>query len=364
MKRKIIKRTLAALILIAAAVAGGYAYRAAGVTTVDAVAAGRATVQEVIEDTGTVTARRVSVVVAKNSFDITSILCQIGDPVAAGALVMTTDVKDNGADALSLQAQAVGLEAQLAQARENAENLKNLYENGAVSKIEYDTAATAEREIAAQLQSLRYSVQSVRNNAQSNRVEAPIGGMVTELFVSEGDTAIMGARLLEISDMDSLYIKANLLADDAAKVQAGDVVILETRSETACSVEKIAPKVTESMSDLGIAQKRVEVEIAAEDREGLVLGGDMDIKIVVNERENVVSVPRKAVFSQNQKDCVYVVDADAGRVALREIAVGLKGGDVYEILEGVAEGEWVVLSPDGALADGARVKLSPAQISP
>jgi HlyD family secretion protein len=112
------------------------------------------------------------------------------------------------------------------------------------------------------------------------------------------------------------------------------------------------------MSDLGIAQKRVEVEIAAEDRDGLVLGGDMDLRIVVDERENVVSVPRKSVFSQNQKDCVYVVDAAAGQVALREVTVGLKGEDVYEIRDGVAEGEWVVLSPDGALADGARVKLS------
>jgi HlyD family secretion protein len=196
----------------------------------------------------------------------------------------------------------------------------------------------------------------MRENAPENSVGSPRAGVVTELFVSEGDTAVMGAPLAEISDMSDLYIKASLLADDAAKVRVGDRVLLTDWPDVVCAVEKISPKVREEMSELGIAQKRVDVEISMDDFEGFVLGADMDVEIVIDEKDGVVVVPRKAVFSLDGTDFVYVVQD--GRAALRGVEVGLKGEDFYEIAANLEEGEIVIVSPDGALANGSRVKDS------
>jgi HlyD family secretion protein len=349
-KKKIV--TIAA-ILIAAVAAGAYIWSGSGAIPADTAVAVRGAVAETIEETGVVASRQVSVVLAKSNYDITSVLCETGDLVEAGATLMTTDIAAGDSDVKSLEAQASGLEAQLTQARQNVSRLWALYENGAVSRNEYDTAETLEKELSAQLQALRYTIRSMRENALTNRVEAPRAGVVTELFVSEGDTAVMGAPLVEIADMGDLYIRASLQADDAAKLRVGDRVILSDRPGATGRVEKISPKAREEVSELGIVQKRVDAEISADDWEGFVLGADVDIEIVIDEREDAVTVPRKAVFSLDGADFVYVTQED--RAALRQVEPGLKGADVYEIRANLEEGERVIVSPDGAIADGSRI---------
>jgi HlyD family secretion protein len=109
------------------------------------------------------------------------------------------------------------------------------------------------------------------------------------------------------------------------------------------------------MSDLGIVQKRVDAEISIDGREGFVLGGDVDIEIVIDEKDNALVVPRKAVFSLNREDCVYTVQD--GKAALRRVEVGLKGEELYEIVSNLEEGEIVIVSPDSDVSDGSRVRV-------
>ena len=187
-------------------------------------------------------------------------------------------------------------------------------------------------------------------------MEAPRAGVVTELFVSEGDTAVMGAPLVEISDMSDLYIRVSLLADDAAKVRAGDRVILTDRPDILCRVEKLSPKVNEEMSELGIVQKRVDAEISADAWDGFILGGDAELEIVIDEGTDVIAVPRKAVFSLNGTDFVYT--AREGRAVRRQVEIGRKGKELYEIRANLEEGEIVIVSPDDAIEDGYRVQAS------
>ncbi|MDR3295229.1 MAG: efflux RND transporter periplasmic adaptor subunit [Clostridiales Family XIII bacterium] len=345
---------LAAAVMILLAAGGAYIWTQSAVIQVHTVPVALGSVRAVIEDTGTVTSEQVSVIAAQSNYGVTSVLCEVGTPVAAGDLLLTTDTKVGNADVMSLRAQAEGLRAQLSQAQNHARTLRELYENGAVSKIESDVADTQEQELSAQLQSLQYTIRSMESNAGTNRVEAPVSGVVTEMFVTTGDTVVMGMPLAEISDLDRLYVRADLLADDAAKVRVGDRVILEASPEEPCAIAWISPKVSEEMSELGILQKRVEIRVSVADRTGLALGGDMDVKIVTDERDGVATIPKKAVFSQNGADYVYVVAE--GTAELREISIGLKGEDAYEILSGIEAGERVILSLDGTVADGSRVK--------
>jgi HlyD family secretion protein len=331
-----------------------YARFAAAGSPVETAEVTRGAVMEVIEDTGVVTSRHVSVIVAKSNYEIQSVFRETGDAVEAGAQLMRTDTATGDSGVKSLEAQLSGLRTQEDQARQNARRLLILYESGAVSKSEYDAAAALEQELSAQAQSLEHSINEARENIQTDIVKAPVSGVVTELFVSAGDTAIMGAPLAEISDLSDLYIRAKLLADDAAKVSVGGRVILTDRPGDESLVGKISPKVTEEMSDLGIAQKRVDIEISANDPGSFILGGDVELQIVIDERTDTLTAPRKAVFSLDQKDFAYVV-SDEGRAELRELTIGLKGKDSYEVLSGLSEGELVIVSPDGDIEDGHRV---------
>ncbi|MDR0570548.1 MAG: efflux RND transporter periplasmic adaptor subunit [Clostridiales Family XIII bacterium] len=354
-KRGLLKLAITILALAAAAAGGAYAWTLSGVIPVEAEAVRLGDVEELIKDSGTVASSRVSLVAAKASYAVKEVYHQVGDAVSEGALLLTTDLRIGGEDVRSMESQAAGLNAQLEQAREAEARQLALYESGAASKSEHDAAVTAVRGLEAQLEALRHSISGARGNIQSDRVTAPADGVVTEVFVAKNDNVMAGASLMEIADLSDLYIKAELIADDAAKVSPGDRVTIPSRPDLTAQVTKIAPKASESVSDLGIAQKRVEVRVDADSAEGFILGADMDIHIVTEERAGVLVAPKKAVTSIDGSYYVYVLEGEIAE--LRPVKVGIKGDDAYEITEGLREGELVALSPDEALRDGSRVRV-------
>lgn len=66
------------------------------------------------------------------------------------------------------------------------------------------------------------------------------------------------------------------------------------------------------------------------------------ITVVLQKRENVVTVPARAVHSAEEKDFVYCLDGDGMR-EIRWVETGLYGDDSVEILSGLSEGEKVIL---------------------
>ena len=86
-------------------------------------------------------------------------------------------------------------------------NNKILYEQGALSRQEYDAAITAERELAAQMSSMRYSIESFAKASGASGVTAPMSGTITEIYAREGEYATVGVGLFEITDLGSLYTK-------------------------------------------------------------------------------------------------------------------------------------------------------------
>ena len=356
-RKKYLKRVvIIGIILLVGGLGYGYYYTSANIYQVDGAVVGRDTIQEVVEETGVIAAASVSTVSAKTNFDIEKVYYQVGDYVKKGNVLLKNDVQSSSAEISSLQAQISGIQAQLDLAVQNSEQLRILYENDAISKQDYDSAVVQEQELRAQISSLEYSIQSLRDNVVSNRVEAPMSGIITEWYVSEGDTAIMGSNLVEISDMESVYLKANLMAEDAGKIEIGDQVVFLDYSDLSGTVKKISPKVKEELSDLGIVQKRVEVHIEVENVTNNLLGESFDIKIIVEEAKEAISIPKKAVFSINEKDYVYVVDS--GQAEQKEVIVGLKGATYYEIKEGLSEGEVVIISPSEDIKNGSRVELA------
>ena len=72
-----------------------------------------------------------------------------------------------------------------------------------------------------------------------------------------------------------------------------------------------------------------------------------------------VLVPADAIVQRDGKDVAFVVQGD--KAMLRTLTLGRTLGDDREVLSGLEGGEAVVLAPDETLADGARVKLAPAE---
>jgi HlyD family secretion protein len=316
-------------------------------------------IRKLIKETGTVESDNTVIVASNFSGEIKSVIVSEGDTVNEGELLLTGDESVAQLDLKSLRAQLSGLEASHARAKETVANNKILYEQGALSRQEYDAAITAERELAAQMSSMRYSIESFAKASGASGVTAPMSGTITEIYAREGEYATVGVGLFEITDLDSLYIKANLITEDADLVKVGDEVLVYGDGSgglpaTGSSVRRVHLKAREELSGLGILQKRVTVEIQMAPNLNLRLGSDVDIEIVVEEKEDVLRAPDNAVFKMDGNHYVFV--AEEGKARLRQIETGLEGDGFIEILSGLSEGEMVIRSPGNEIEDGIKLK--------
>lgn len=110
------------------------------------------------------------------------------------------------------------------------------------------------------------------------------------------------------------------------------------------------------MSDLGIQQKRVKIEIALEEKvENLRPEYDLDIKVIINNSKDVLVIPENAVFQQKNNNYVFV--NEKGIAVLMEIETGVESERKIEVVRGLKEGEEVILLPDEELSEGVAISI-------
>lgn len=326
---------------------------------VKAVSVDRGEVEKILKERGNVESARAIIVTAKNSGEIINLLVEEGQSVKSGDLLISSDGTSAALDIKSLQAELSGLREQYRQAKELADKNKTLYEQGALSYSEYNASSTAAKQLAAQISSMQYSIDSYIVSSGASGIRAPADGVITGVYINEGEFVIAGTPILEISDLDEIYVKADIIAEDADLIRVGDQVRIYNENsgflDEKGTVKKIHPKAENKISDLGVNQKRVTVEISFGTTEKIRLGSNVNVDITVEKKENVLRIPDLAVFEKEKKNYVYVIEDE--KAILREIETGLEGEDYIEVISGLAEGEAVIQSPGDDIADGVRVKI-------
>ena len=410
MKKKLLFIGVPAIVIIAAV---GYFISISGALEVNASRVIKGDIAEFVEERGTVLVRDSLGVFSPVSGEVLQVLVSSGDVVKEGESLVKLDGKQAVRQLAELDAQIISAQAQLNDAKRagnvnsiasleldiaelsanikedesKLNNLKALYDAGALSQEEY---RSAERVLEGQklaLQKLKLQLNQLRSPVSQNiitqyesilkqlqiqreslldlqgdfEITAGISGTVMNLQVNRGEYLQPGMRIMEIGDISKLYIDADVLVGDIKGVDEGTKALISSKdlgiSNIPGKVKLIHPNAFSKISDLGIEQKRIKVEIELEGpTEALKPGYDMEIKLITNESKDTLIIPENSVFKLDGKTFVFV--EVNGRAELREVTTGLKSGRQIEILAGLSEGELVIESPDPKLEEGAKIKLT------
>lgn len=197
-------------------------------------------------------------------------------------------------------------------------------------------------------------------------ITAPADGQVLEVDVISARPVVAGTRLLSIGQPDDLEIVADVLSTDAVRLDVGDRAIVERWGGPApleARISKIEPSAYTKVSALGIEEQRVDVVLdlvtPVEDRPSLGHGYSVYLRIVEWEEDSVLQVPLSALFRRGDDWAVFVSEEDTAR--LRIVNVGHKNDMTVEILNGLSEGEQVVVHPSDRVEDGTPVIRRDAQ---
>lgn len=351
------------------------------------------TIQDTLEETGTVYSKRVNTFYSDMSQRVEVLNVSVGDKVQKGDIILTYENNYDleierankqieaitatynetvkGADFQEISNMKLNIstiESNLILAKNNRDKIKNLYENSAVSEIEYKEAennvtalenqlqeaknnydlkmqgvsSNVKKQYEAQIGEILIQIKLLEEKIQQASVTAEFDGIITELNVHQGGMTKPGVPVVEIQDDSSLGVYVEILAEDAVKTVNGMPFIITMDKETkALKINRIYPKAEATVSELGVEQKRVRIEADLEEGLSYKIGAEVDIVIVLEEKSNVLLADRDAIYEKSQKE--YVTVLEGSNEIEREITTGLKNDDLAEVLTGLKENEVVLI---------------------
>ena len=192
-------------------------------------------------------------------------------------------------------------------------------------------------------------------------VRAPVAARVLHVFQESERPVAAGTPLLDIGDPADLEVVIELLSRDGAALTPGTRVELDQwggPQPLQAKVRLVEPAAFTKISALGVEEQRVNVvaDITTPLAERLTLGDNfrVEARVIVWESDKALKVPVSSLFRRGSTWSAYVVRS--GRARLVPVSVGRTSGLETQVLEGLHEGDEVILYPGDRVKDGERVE--------
>jgi len=192
------------------------------------------------------------------------------------------------------------------------------------------------------------------------QVKAPATGSVLHVFEENSRVVTAGTPLMEIGNPLDIEVVVEVLSRDGAMIPPGTPVDLEQWGGGAplkAKVRLVEPAAFTKVSALGVEEQRANVvaDLLTPPDQRRSVGDNfrVEARIIVWEARDALKVPAGGLFRKGEQWAAFVV-AD-GRARLRIVKVGRSSGTETQVLEGLKEGEEVILYPGSRVRDGERV---------
>lgn len=304
--------------------------------------------------------------------DSTNVIVAIIDPIRPALL----DARSRSLAEARRDNAAAQLERARAQQKFAASELRRnekLFEDKTVSAQEFEQVqwreTSAARELAAAEAALREAEAELVEftaptpaSRQPVELHAPVCGRVLKVFEESSRTVTAGTPLVEIGDPTDLEVIIEVLSRDGAAIKPGTAVELDQwggAEPLKATVRYVEPAAFTKVSALGVEEQRVYVVAdlitPANQRGNLGDNFRVEARIITWENERALKAPAGALFRRGDQWHTYVVSG--GRAQLRPVKVGRSSGVETEVLEGLKEGEQVILYPGDRVKEGLRVSV-------
>jgi HlyD family secretion protein len=234
---------------------------------------------------------------------------------------------------------------------------------------DYDSAEFAKDIARFELDMARAALVSASESGEGNNsgdrhldIVSPIDGQVLRVFEESATVVRAGQPLLELGDPVDIEVEVDVLSTDAVKIRPGAKALLEQwggERALEATVRLVEPSAFTKISALGVEEQRVNVILDLDSqlhaRHALGDGFRVEARIVIWERDDVLRVPTGALFRQDDDWAVFLVHDD--QALLRPVLIGHRNSLYAEVLEGLEEGDRVILHPSDQVQDGIHVQV-------
>ncbi|MBR5381684.1 MAG: efflux RND transporter periplasmic adaptor subunit, partial [Oscillospiraceae bacterium] len=308
----------------------------------------------------------------------TAVYKEVGDDVQKGEAICKLDLAStrSSRNAASISynsavesynAQAEALDKQVALAEKAWNDAQALYEIGAASQLEIDTAElqylSAKVQRDSTLSQLKAGIESARSSLQqlnaamesvdsSGNVISPAGGKLSSITAAEGSYVSAGYPVAVIDGVEQMKVSVYISEALVSEIAPGDLVSVSVGAANVSfdsairSIDRTPNMQTKLYGvTVGIPEETI----------GLIDGMFADVTFRTDLSENAVVAPSEAILTNGDSQYVYIVRN--GAAVYVPVTTGLIGSGVTEIKSGLSGGETIVVTGQQYLSDGTAVRI-------
>jgi membrane fusion protein, multidrug efflux system len=314
-----------------------------------------------VRSVGSLTPIKGVTITAEEPGKLLQIGFESGSTVKAGELLFQIDTSVEEAE----------LGAALAQAEWYATTLKrnvNLRRGDVLSQADVDATQ-------AQVKQAQGQAAAIRAKIARKKIVAPFDGVVGIREVNVGDYIWPGKTLVPLHSLESLYVNFTVAQQDIGSLHQGQAISLMVeglKEVDGKNDRQFAGTISAVNPNVDVATRTLAVQ-ATVSNPSLVLKSGMfaTVQVALDSSREVIPLPASAIVSAPYGDSVFVIDKGAATEAkgpfdIRQqfIKVGERRGDRVAVVDGIKEGEEVVISGAFKLRQGVKVVVDNSKVAP
>ena len=196
-------------------------------------------------------------------------------------------------------------------------------------------------------------LQKSRLQLARTKILAPFDGIVTAIQISPREHLSAGMELFTLVNISRIQVHAKVLESEIRKMKVGREVDLKFSAYP----EKVFKGKVKAISPLVDPEKRtcdVIIDVGNSDEE-IKPGMHAEVEIAADIYKDRLLIPQDAVLSRSGRKLAFVFDN--GVAKWRYLEIGLENEEYAEVLDGITEGEQVLIDGHFTLAHDARVRI-------
>jgi len=288
---------------------------------------------------GTISAHNDVLIISETQGKVTAVMAEVGDYRQAGSELIQVD------DELK-KANFATAEVNYEKAKKDLERYESLFKQNSATDQQIEGARLAAK--AAESQYV-----SARREYTDTKITTPISGTVTSRLVDIGTYVQRGMPVADVVDISTLKVKVSVAELDVFRLNAGERVKIHTDVypgiEFEGRIKTISSKADEAHT------YPVEITLGNSKEHPLKAGMFARVDFTFGARNEQLTIPRGALVGSTKQPQVFVLDGTIAR--LRNIVVGSEFGTQLAVVDGLREGETVVVNGQNNLKDSVAVSV-------
>jgi len=299
----------------------------------------KSTIQKELELVGTLSAWKEANLAAQNTARIQKIYVEEGSRVKEGDLLFEMD-----------DTQLAQAKIQYQVAKDNYDRMKPLYETGAISQSQFD-------QVKAAYETSEKTYNLLLTNTQ---FRAPFSGVITAKKLNAGEVFMLapggvGApTIVSLMQINPLKLLLNVSEVNFREVKINQTVDVQSELFPDEIFKGVISRINPTINP---ATRTFEVEVKIPNQtEKLRPGMYVTAKIKLGQVSSLV-VDRAAVLKQIGVNAYYAFVAEGNTAKRRDIKIGKEFDDKIEVIEGLKEGDNLIVNGQVRLKDGSIIKV-------